>query len=46
MTFMDEINGEAYRVKITNVYSTKELPRRASLYTGLRSKSSVSLEKY
>ncbi len=45
MTFMDEIEGEAFRVKITNVYSSKELPKRKS-GVGLKSKSSVSLDKY
>lgn len=44
MTFMDEIEGEAFRVKITNVYSSKELPKRSSK-VGLKSKSFVSLEK-
>jgi hypothetical protein len=43
MTFMDEIEGEAYRVKITNVYSSKELPKRSS-NLGLRSRSFLSLE--
>lgn len=44
MTFMDEIEGEAYRVKITNVYSSKDLPKRSS-GVGIKSKSYASLEK-
>ncbi len=44
MTFMDEIDGEAFRVKITNIYSSKELPKRNSGLV-LKSKSSINLEK-
>lgn len=43
MTFMDEIDGEAYRVKITSVYSSQEMPRK-SLQIG-KSKSYFSLER-
>ena len=44
MTFMDEIEGEAFRVKITNVYSSKELPRR-EMKMGIKSKSYYNLDK-
>ena len=44
MTFMDEIEGEAFRVKITNVYSSKELPKRIS-GNAIKSKSFVLLDK-
>lgn len=42
MTFMDEIEGEAYRVKITSVYSSYEMPRK-SLSIG-KSKSLMKLD--
>jgi hypothetical protein len=42
MTFMDEINGQAYRVQITNVYEHREVPK--NLMEAKRSKSFVSLD--
>ena len=48
MTFMNEIDGEAYRVKIVNVYESKEKPQGSSSTTNLlsskkRSKSLMRL---
>lgn len=43
MTFMEEINGEAYRVQIANVYEQKELPKFVSSLS--KSKSYALLEK-
>jgi hypothetical protein len=42
MTFMEEINGQAYRVQITNVYEHREIPK--NLMEAKRSKSFVSLD--
>ena len=39
MTFMDEINGEAYRVQITNVYESKDFPKPNKLPSNFKSKS-------
>ena len=44
MTFMDEIDGEAYRVKITNVYESKEGNNNNNSLTNItRSKSLMKL---
>ena len=44
MTFMDEIDGEAYRVKITNVYESKEGNNKNNSLTNItRSKSLMKL---
>jgi hypothetical protein len=39
MTFMEEINGEAYRVQITNVYEQKDVPRSQSGRLSITNKS-------
>jgi hypothetical protein len=43
MTFMEEINGEAYRVQITNVYQQKEIPK---VFRSSKSKSSSGLKLF
>lgn len=44
MTFMEEINGEAYRVQITNVYEQKDMPRAVSTrHPSLKSKSLMKM---
>jgi len=45
MTFMNEIDGAAYRIHVTNVYEQKELPKKKE---GIfkRSKSHIALEMY
>lgn len=43
MTFMEEINGEAYRVQITNVYESKEIPKENKLPINFKSKSFMNL---
>ena len=45
MTFMDEINGEAYRVQITNVYESKDFPKANKLPSNYKSKSFMNLEE-
>jgi starch synthase len=42
MTFMEEINGEAYRLQITNVYEHREVPKNPQILQ--RSKSFISLD--
>ena len=43
MTFMDEIDGEAYRVQITNVYESKENKQNENQRFRQRSKSLLKL---
>ena len=43
MTFMEEINGEAYRVQITNVYEQKDIPQNLARKS-LKSKSLMKLQ--
>lgn len=45
MTFMEEINGEAYRVQVTNVYESKEIPKyNKQPSTNFKSKSFMNLD--
>lgn len=47
MTFMEEINGEAYRVQITNVYQVKDIPKNiVHRSLSMRSKSFMKLMEY
>lgn len=39
MTFMDEIDGEAYRVKITNVYESKDGNNNNNMMNGNKARS-------
>ncbi len=43
MTFLREIDGEAYRIKITNIYESRELPSSSSKPVH-KSKSLAKLE--